>query len=205
LSQVGFFVSTADQRSSKAAKGKRQMRTVGNTATTPQAAIRPARNDRHRPPWQNTPPCALLQSAAFNPLVRPAFPSPSATTRHEVPAPPPSQPKLLDLLREALCVRNNSLSTSEVGLETHPPSALFAPPKPGGQPVHTGSRTAVRGTPPANRGPKEPRGVSGLTGPEQRGMLWAISGRTLGSHLTECKVPGPSRTKASTVTFPKGI
>jgi integron integrase len=84
------------------------------TAATPQqSTVSLARHDPPRPPWQNAPPRAVLSPAALTHSGQPANPSPAPITPPAVLAPSPSQPKLLDRLRDALRSRHYSRRTEQ--------------------------------------------------------------------------------------------
>lgn len=82
-------------------------------ATAQQSAVSLARHDAPIPPWQDASRTVVLHPAALTPPGRPANPSPAPITPRAVPASPPSQPKLLDRLRDALRSRHYSRRTEQ--------------------------------------------------------------------------------------------
>jgi integrase-like protein len=84
------------------------------TATMPRKDVADlARHDPLCPPWRNPPPTAVLHVPTLIPPIQPANPSAAPLRPPAVRAPSPSQPKLLDRLREALRSRHYSRRTEE--------------------------------------------------------------------------------------------
>ena len=78
--------------------------------TTQQTGVSLPRRDSPRPLYQNASETVNLQPATLTRPVPGANLSPAPITP---PAPPPSQPKLLDRLREALPSRHSSRRTEQ--------------------------------------------------------------------------------------------